>query len=196
MNRFLAIVIFSALWVCGSPALYAELGQGTYKIDRSHSKVGFEIGHMVFSSVEGRFQDFSGTVTVGKKGPKVMIKVRTASINTDEMKRDKHLRSPDFFNVKKFPEMRFTSHKVTGNLNGKFKIHGTLDLHGVSRPLVLNATYLGEGKDPWGNMRFGFKATGNLNRKDYGLKWNKLTEIGPLVGNDLELSIKVELVKQ
>jgi len=196
MNRYLILCLTFAFGLVGALPAYAELGSGTYKIDQSHSKVGFEIAHMVFSSVEGRFKSFSGDLQVNSKKKVVNVTVEVASINTEEPKRDKHLRSPDFFNAAKYPDMIFKSSKITGNTHGNFKIHGKLTLHGITRPLVLKAKYLGEGKDPWGNMRYGFKASGHLVRQDFGLKWNKLAEAGPLVGDDVELSIKLELVKQ
>ena len=194
MSRKMIRAVLSLALLAFAPLVFAGPKLGNYAIDPSHSKVGFEIGHLVISSVEGRFRDFNGTMMLTSKGPQVKVVVDVASINTEEPRRDKHLRSPDFFDVAKFPTMTFENTKVTGDINKNFELHGTLNLHGVSRPLVLKMTFLGQAKDPWGTMRYAYKATGTLNRKDFGLNWNKVVEVGPLVGDEVQLSLKLELL--
>ena len=196
MQRRHFLLVIGFCWICGAFPVYAAPGPGTYVIDPSHSKVAFEIGHLVISSVEGRFREFSGTLVIGPKVPELKVLVVAASINTEEPKRDKHLRSPDFFDVEQFPHIAFESQKITGDINKKFQVHGNLSIRGVTRPVVLDAVYLGQAKDPWGVMRYAYKAKTQINRKDYGLVWNKIVEVGPLVGDEAELSLQVEMIQK
>jgi polyisoprenoid-binding protein YceI len=169
----------------------------TFKIDKAHTSVTFRVGHL-FSTVTGRFTDFDGQITFDDAKPletKVVGSIAAASINTDNEKRDNHLRSADFFDVEKFPTITFSADKVTDVDQGahKAKLHGTLTMHGVSRPIVLESQFLGAGKDPWGNAKAGFRGTTRLNRKDFGLSWNQALETGGvLVGEEIEIVIDVE----
>jgi polyisoprenoid-binding protein YceI len=126
----------------------------------------------------------------------VAVKIDAASIDTQVADRDAHLRSPDFFDVTKFPELSFVSNKVE-QAGEALKIHGELTMHGVTKPVVLDAEFSGTGKDPWGNERAGFSAKTSLDRKDYGLTWNKALETGGiLVGEKIEIAIELEAVNQ
>ena len=124
---------------------------------------------------------------------RVFASAESASINTNNAKRDKHLRSGDFFDVKKYPVLSFESRKLVHWSNNRGKLQGTLTIHGISRQVEMDASYLGRGMDPWGNERAGFKATVVIDRRDYGLKWNEALETGGfLVGNEIEIRIDAE----
>lgn len=187
------IIAVAAVLAVLSPALRAE----TYDIDSSHSQVGFRIKHLV-GKVPGRFTKFSGTIeyTPGKpKTWKVDATIDPSTINTDNDKRDGHLKSPDFFDVAKFPEMTFKSTEVSSVKGDTAKLHGELTLHGVTRHVVLDLEIGGTTKDPWGNTRTGFTATGTINRKDFGLVWNKTLDAGGLMlGEEVAITLDIESV--
>jgi polyisoprenoid-binding protein YceI len=192
-SRLPAVVAVVGALLLSSTAAVAK----TFKIDQAHTNVMFRVSHL-FSTVTGRFTDFDGQITFDDGKPletKVVGSIVAASINTDNEKRDKHLRSADFFDVEKFPTITFSADKVTDVDQGahKAKLHGTLTMHGVSRPIVLEGQFLGAGKDPWGNSKAGFRGTTRLNRKDFGLSWNQALETGGvLVGEEIEIVIDVE----
>ncbi len=190
MRMMLAL---AAVLAVAAPAVRAE----TYEIDASHSQVGFRIRHLV-GKVPGRFTSFSGTVdyTAGKpKSWKVDATIDPASINTDNAKRDGHLKAADFFDVEKHPTLTFKSTKVTNVKGDAAKLHGDLTIHGVTKPVVLDLEIGGTTKDPWGNTRSGFSATGTINRKDFGIVWNKTLDAGGvMLGDDVALSLDIEAV--
>ena len=185
------------LWL--ATLLVAGLPQSSqaekWKVDSAHTTVGFSVSHL-FTSVQGRFDQFEGTIVFDPANPEATVvrgTVEAASINTNNDKRDKHLRSGDFFNAKKFPKLRFESTKVTVTEGRNGKIAGNLTIHGVTRAVVLDVKFLGSGKDPWGNVRAGFRAELTIDRRDYGLNWNELLETGGfLVGDEIEIRIDVE----
>ncbi len=170
----------------------------SYKIDPGHSEVGFTIRHMV-SNVRGRFNDFSGTVDMDPKAPQkgsVEFSVKTTSIDTGNADRDKHLRTADFFDVEKYPEITFKSDSVKPAGKNKYNVTGTLTMHGVSKKVTLPVTFMGEAKDPWGNTRAGFETSTKLDRKEYGIVWNKAIDNGGvLLGDDVNVSINLETIK-
>jgi polyisoprenoid-binding protein YceI len=170
-----------------------------YSVDKDHSRVGFSVRHLV-SHVSGNFKDFSGTFKFDAKKPeasKVDFSINAASINTDNDKRDAHLKSPDFFDTAKFAKITFEGKKVTADGENKFKVDGDMTMHGVTKPVTFEVEYLGREKDPWGNYRAGFSATTKLNRKDFGLTWNKVLESGGMmVGDDVEVSLQIEAVEK
>ncbi len=170
-----------------------------YEVDASHSSVGFEVKHLI-SQVQGAFTDFSGDLSFDPKKPadsKLNAKVKTASINTFNTKRDDHLRSPDFFDAKKFPELSFVSKTVTPAGENKYKVEGELTLHGKTNKATFDVEYLGETKDPQGNPRLGFVATTSIDRKAYDIVWNKkLDQGGYVLGDDVKIKINVEAVKK
>jgi polyisoprenoid-binding protein YceI len=170
----------------------------TYKIDNAHSEVGFTVDHLMIFKVTGYFSDFAGTIEADA-GQKTLSSatatIQTASIDTRIAKRDEHLRSPDFFHVEEYPVISFSSEKVEGS-GGDIKVHGSLTIRGITQPVVLTGAFLGENKDAWGNVRVGFAAKGKINRKDFGLTWNKALEAGGVtVGDEVELTLQIQGVK-
>lgn len=172
----------------------------SWKIDTTHSHVGFSVKHLVISNVKGNFGKFSGTIDVpGDDLTKAVVDVSidVASIDTNEPKRDDHLRSPDFFDVAKWPAMTFKSKKVEKAGDGRLKITGDLTIRDQSREVVLDV----EGptaaiQDPWGNTKVGAAASTTINRKDFGMTWNKALETGGLVvGDEVKISLELELNK-
>jgi len=172
----------------------------TWKIDPSHSAVGFSVRHMVVSKTRGRFTKWSGEIRFDPQNPaasSVEVTIDPASIDTADAQRDAHLRSPDFFDVEKYPVASFRSTKVEDRGGDRYHITGDLTVHGVTRPVVLDAVYEGSGKDPWGGERAGFIASTTIERKDFGLEWNKALDTGGvLVGEKVELSLEVEAIRQ
>jgi len=192
MKRSVIISCIFALVLAFSAAAQAA----NWKIDGSHTTVGFSVSHL-FTSVQGRFDRFDGTIEFDPEKPEVAVvraTVEAASINTNNAKRDKHLRSGDFFDVEKNPTISFKSTSgVTGMKGSSGKLAGNLTIHGVTKPVVFDVVFRGQGKDPWGNFRAGFSASLNINRKDYGLNWNEVLETGGvLVGEEVEIRIEVE----
>lgn len=172
-----------------------------WDIDPAHSVVGFSVRHMMVSNVRGEFTKLSGALEgIGSDvaTAKINVTIDAASVSTREPKRDAHLMSPDFFDVAKFPTLTFVSKKVAHAGEGKLKITGDLTIHGVTKEVVLDVEGpTAEMKDPWGGTRVGAHATTTINRKDFGLLWNKTLEAGGvLVGEDVTISIDVELVKK
>ncbi|MGE3975130.1 MAG: YceI family protein [Bdellovibrionales bacterium] len=164
-----------------------------YKIDPSHSEVGFKVKHLVVSTVPGKFKEFEGNFKFDEKTGKVedvQFKIKAASIDTNEPKRDEHLRSKDFFEVDKYPTIEFKSTKVETSGKKPTRVHGDLTMHGVTKNVALKLKYNGTIKDPWGNQKLGFEANTKLNREDFNLKWNKALETGGVVvGKEVEIII-------
>jgi polyisoprenoid-binding protein YceI len=167
----------------------------TWKVDRAHTNVGFAVSHL-FTSVQGRFDRFSGIIEFDPAKPEQAVvrgSIEAASINTNNEKRDKHLRSSDFFDVEKYPTIDFESSGIREASQNRGKLEGKLTIHGVTRPVVLDVRFRGQGSDPWGNVRAGFTATLSINRKDFGLNWNEVLETGGfLVGDEVEIRIDAE----
>ena len=170
-----------------------------WNIDSSHSGAQFVVRHMVISKVRGTFEKWAGTIDYDPSKPeasKVSVRIEAASVNTHEPQRDQHLRSADFFDVEKYPAITFESRKIERRGDDFYRVLGELTIHGVTRPVELDAEYLGGGKDPWGNERIGFFAKTSLNRKDFGLNWNQMLETGGfLVSEQVEVSLDVQAVK-
>jgi len=174
----------------------AKYKAGNYNIDPMHSKVGFEIPHLVISSVEGHFKDFEGKLDLNDKFDKSSVKatVKIDSIDTGVGKRDDHLKSPDFFDAKKFPTMTFSSSKIEGTPES-FKMTGDLTIKGIIKKVTFDSKYLGSVNDGMGNDKVAFTATTTIKRADFGLTWNKAIEAGPVVGDTLTISLKIEAAK-
>ncbi len=176
--------------------LAAPAAAEVYEIDPTHSGVNFRVRHLMVSRVNGNFGKFSGTVTYVKDKPKewkVEALIDAASINTGVEKRDQHLRSADFLDVDKFPTIAFKSNRVLKADGNKAKLVGDLTLHGVTKPVTLDLEIGGTVKDPWGNQRLGATATTKLNRKDFGLTWNKPLETGGvMVGDEVDVTLEIE----
>jgi polyisoprenoid-binding protein YceI len=180
-------------------SLSAVADTTSWTLDGSHSRVGFTVPHLVVSSVSGRFKVISGTVALDEANlakSQVSITIQTNSIDTDEPKRDEHLRSPDFFDVAKYPTITFESTKITPAGGTKYKLQGNLTLHGVTKPVTLDANISKAIKNPWGKMVRGVKIGGKVKRSDFGLTWNKALETGGMVvGDEVTLDIQVEINK-
>jgi polyisoprenoid-binding protein YceI len=180
-----------------APAL-ALAAPSTWTIDPPHSAAGFAVKHLVISTVRGEFTKLSGTIALDDKDvtrSTVEATVEVSSIDTRVADRDAHLKSPDFFDVAKYPTITFRSTRVAKAGEGKLQITGDLTLHGVKRPVTLEATTSPEVKGPGGELRRGFAATGKISRQDFGLTWNKVVEAGPMVGDEVTLTLDVEAVK-
>jgi polyisoprenoid-binding protein YceI len=175
-------------------------GVTTWTIDPAHSHVEFAVKHLMIATVKGRFADVKGTVRQNETNPRdsqVDIEIGIASIDTRAEQRDAHLRSPDFFDAERFPTMTFKSKRIDGDLNGEFKLVGDLTIKGTTKEVSLDSEFQGRTRDPWGGDRQGFEAKGKINRHDFGLNWNQALDTGGWVlGDDIKLSIAVELVKQ
>jgi len=176
-------------------ATAASAAPATWTIDPNHSEVGFSIRHF-FSKVPGTFGKFSGSVVYDPQKPEnssVKADIDPASIDTKNEKRDNHLRSEDFFDVTKFPALTFVSTKVTAAGENKLKVDGNLTMHGVTKPVTLDVTFLGAGPSRQGEQRSGFEATAKINRKDFGILWNKtLDQGGTMLGDDVDIRLNVE----
>lgn len=175
----------------------AHAAPTTYEIDKVHSSILFKIRHML-SKTTGQFQQFGGTVTVDpdkRDSVEVSAAIVAGSVDTDDAKRDQHLRGADFFDVEKFPQITFTGGKLT-DVNAdrtKGKVEGMLTLHGVTKPVVLDVEWLGVATDPWGNTKAAFSATTKINRKDFGMVWNKTLDAGGyLIGEEVEIELNIE----
>jgi len=172
----------------------------TYDIDPVHSAVSFKVKHLMVSSVRGSFRKFSGTIDFDAKKPEtaaIAASIDASSIDTGNADRDGHLKSPDFFDVAKFPTLDFKATKLKAAGKGKFKLSGDLTLHGVTKPVTLDVEGLGaEVTDPWGNVKIGASAVTKLSRKEFGLTWSKALETGGVVvGDEVEISLDIEAVK-
>lgn len=172
----------------------------TWQIDSAHSQLSFSARHMMISKVNGRFEEFDGSINFDENNPSassVNVTINAASINTRVDQRDDHLRSADFLDTANYPTLTFVSQRVdvTGDNSGK--LIGDLTIRGVTKEVVLDVTYAGQAKSPWGTTSAGFSASTKINRKDWGLEWNAALETGGvLVGDTINIDIELELVKQ
>lgn len=179
------------------PAIPRGIG-GVWNLDPMHSRIGFSVRHVMINDVHGAFDDFSGTVKVDEKNvwrSQVDFKAKVASIDTKVPARDAHLKSPDFFDAAKYPELTFVSEHVARYGSG-FRVMGTFTMHGVSRDIVIPFTAAGPVKDGFGTTRAAVKAYFDINRQDYGVKWNQTLDNGGLaVGNVVHVELDLEAVK-
>jgi polyisoprenoid-binding protein YceI len=185
----LALILSAGLWAQTTK----------WQFDNAHTSIEFAIDHMVISEVTGKFSDFNGTVmSNGDAFEKAMIdfNIAVANIKTENTDRDDHLRGPDFFDVEKYPEITFKSTDFKKLSDKKYLLTGDLFMHGVTKKVDLEVSFGGIMTDPWGNTKAGFKLTGKINRKDFGLTWNKTLEAGGLlVGEEVSITARVQLVK-
>ena len=173
----------------------------TWEIDPSHSAVEFSVRHMMVSNVRGQFTKFAGSIDVDPAAPAgatVKATIEAASVDTRSEKRDEHLRSPDFFDTAKFPQITFVSKSIQAAGDKKWKLTGALTLHGVTKDVVLDVEGpSGEVKDPWGNMRTGARATTTINRKDFGISFAKTIDGGGLmVGDEIAVTLEIEAMRK
>lgn len=171
-----------------------------WKFDPSHSSVQFVARHMMLSKVRGEFEKFNVDLNLDMDNPEnssVEARIDANSINTREPQRDAHLRSPDFLNAAEYPELIFKSTRVERTGEDTAKVYGDLTIRGVTRPVVLDVTYTGMSKSPWGTTNIGFEATTKINREDWGLTWNVALETGGwLVGKEITINIETEFIQE
>lgn len=199
MKRLAVLFSLAALALAAS----AHAAPATFSIDPVHSQVGFGIRHF-FSRVQGSFTDFAGTVSFDDKSfptSTVECTIQAKSINTSNDRRDADLRGPNFFDVEKNPTLAFKSTSVTEPKDGKFQVKGDLTLHGVTKPVTLDCEFLGAGDTGMGGhsmgFRAGFEATTAINRKDFGMVWNRtLDQGGTMLGDDVTINLHIEAVRQ
>lgn len=189
--------------VAGLAVAVAAMGSAhaeRYTIDASHSTVGFKIKHLAISSVPGRFGDFTGMIDFDPTkiaDSSVEATIKTESINTDNKKRDDHLRGADFFDGSKNPTIQFKTTKVEPVSASTFKATGDLTMRGITKPVTLDVEYTGGATDPWGNKRVGFSASTVLSRKDFGITWNKTLDAGGLVlGDEVKVTLEIEGIEE
>lgn len=192
-------LLFSIALILALAVSTAVLAADTYKLDVAHSNVEFKIRHLV-SQVTGRFGEFDATLQLDAADPTrstVELTIKASSIDTREPKRDNHLRSPDFFDVQKFPEMTFKSTKIVKGSGNTYQVTGSFTMHGVTKEITIPVEFLGTAKDPWGNERAGFSATFPIDRKEYGVSWNKALDAGGfLLGDEVTATVNLEAVKE
>ena len=174
----------------------------TWEIDPAHTSIEFAVKHMMFTTVRGRFKSFSGTVRVDERNPdrsSVEVDIDAASIDTGVADRDAHLRSADFLDADTHPKITFRSRRIDGayaNPGDRFRIDGDLTIRGTTMGVTLEATFEGLGKDPWGKQRAGFAARTEIDRREWGLRWNQALETGGvLVANSVRIEIESQAVK-
>jgi polyisoprenoid-binding protein YceI len=170
-----------------------------WDFDLSHSSINFHVRHLMVSKVHGRFHDWKGVLELDDEDlsrSHIAVTIDAKSLDTREPKRDDHLRSADFLEVEKFPQIAFQSTKIERTGDDAAKAHGDLTIHGVTKPVVLDVELSGQVKDPWGGTRTGFTAKTAISRKDFGLTWNVALEAGGLlVGDKIEITLEIEAVK-
>ena len=170
----------------------------TWTIDPAHTTVEFSVKHLMISTVRGHFGAVTGTIELDEQNPlasSVTAEIDVTSIDTRTEQRDAHLRSADFFDVEKYPSIRFQSTRIERD-GDHFDVYGDLTIRDVTREVVLHTSDEGRGGDPWGGQRAGFSATTRIDRRDFGLGWNQALETGGvLVGNDIKISLEVQAVK-
>ncbi len=201
--RFLlvpALILLAGFWQpTGAPEVPAR-DVLNWTIDKAHSSIGFRVRHLGISFVNGVFEDYDATLQFDPNDLstlKATVTIRVASINTGVARRDNHLRSPDFFDVEKYPEIRFVSKEVRNIQGNKFQLVGDLTIKEVTKEVVLDVEFLGTAQGMQGERRAAFTARGTIDRFDYGLKWNRLTEAGGVVvGREVTLLIDVEAVQE
>ena len=194
MKRF---ILFFALTILSVGSLLAQ--KSGWTLDKAHSSIGFSVRHMVISEVTGNFKDFDISFTSTKddySDATVDATIKVASINTDNERRDGHLKTDDFFNAEKFPQIKFKSTSFEKVGENKYKITGDLTIRDITKKVTFDAVYNGTIKAPWGATVSSWKATSSVNRFDYGLKWNKAIETGGLIaGNVVTITLNLELNK-
>lgn len=172
----------------------------SWKMDPAHSQITFSIRHMMISTVRGRFENFDVTVEGDEDHPEraeLDVKIEVASINTREPKRDGHLRSADFFDAEKYPYITYKSKRIEMTDDHHGRVYGDLTIRDITREVVLDVEYAGQSKSPYGTVAAGFDGKAKINRKDWNLTWNVALETGGwLVGDDVQIDIELELVKQ
>jgi polyisoprenoid-binding protein YceI len=200
LKRIRTAAIF-AVAIFTITALHANYAQAaTWVLDPAHTNIGFSVKHMMLSNVTGEFDKFSGTITANDDDPKsieIDVTIDAASVNTHNEKRDAHLKSPDFFDVAKYPTITFKSVKIEPDGDNKWKVTGNLTMHGVTKLVVLDVTGPTPEVNVMGGPHRAASATATINRQDFGVAFNKTLDNGGLVvGNDVTISINVDAGKK
>ncbi len=186
------VIAVAAIGILTAGVAFAE----HYQLDTAHTQILFKVKHLGISTVTGQFNEFSGFFNVDPNDLGTLqasATINSASVDTANGDRDNHLRSPDFFDAEKYPEIKFVSKKAETFDGGKLKVHGDLTIHGITKTVVLEGEFGGALMGPMGNPRAAFTAAGKINRKDFGLTWNKLLEAGGLVvGEEVRIELEVE----
>jgi polyisoprenoid-binding protein YceI len=193
IRRILTVALVAAVCIVIGPAPAPAIDR-LYTVDPAHTRVGFSVRHLVISNVKGNFTAYTGAFTLNGASELIAAEaaIDAASIDTGVEKRDDHLRSPDFFDAKAFPAITFESTSISHEEND-YVVVGNLTIRGVTKKVTLKGELIGVVKDPWGNVRAGFTAKGRIDRKDFGLTWNKALEAGGvLVGDEVILELDVE----
>lgn len=193
-------IFFAAFAVAALVGTTAFAQTGKWSLDRTHSQISFSVSHMVVAEAEGKFDSFDVAVLADKEDltdAKVDVTIQVASVNTDNKKRDEHLKSADFFEAEKFPTITFKSKELKKVSANKYKLIGDFTMHGVTKTVELDAKFGGVVKDGRGKLHAGFKVVGEVNRQDYGVKWSKkIDNNGLVVGDMVEFKGNVELIKE
>ena len=196
MNRILTAAVLTA--AVALPAAPRAQAAEAYTIDKGHSEVSFQVRHLL-TNVRGRFNDFEGTIDLDPANlekSSVDFRIKAASIDTDLPDRDQHLRGADFFETDKYPEITFKSKSIKAAGKDRYDVTGTFTMHGVSREITLPVTFHGTAKDPWGGTRAGFETEATLDRKEYGIVWNKALDAGgTILSDEVKVAINLEAVK-
>jgi polyisoprenoid-binding protein YceI len=193
--KILKMGILSLLFLSGTIASAA-----TYSVDPDHTLIQFKVKHLAIATVRGSFVDFTGEFdfdpeNIGSASASATIAAK--SVDTNNKKRDDHLRSDDFFAVEKHPEIKFVSKEIKNVEGNNFTVIGDITINGVTKPIELDAVFNGAATDPWGNERAGFTAESKLDRRDFGLTWNKALEAGGfVVGDEVKIHLEVEGIKK
>jgi polyisoprenoid-binding protein YceI len=172
-------------------------GRTAWKLDPTHTLVEFSAKHLMITTVKGRITDVEGTIYADEKDPEnssVDVTLKAASLDTRTDQRDQHLRSADFLDVEKYPEIKFRSTRIEGDKQS-LRVTGDLTIRNVTKPVTLDVAFEGQTRDPWGGERIGFSASGKIDRRDFGLTWNQALETGGVVvGNDIKINLEIEAV--
>ncbi|MER3523808.1 MAG: polyisoprenoid-binding protein [Ignavibacteria bacterium] len=193
MKRLLSLVLVALF------ALSLVHAQGSWSVDKNHSQILFTVSHMVFSEVTGTFRDFDVKFESSKDDftdARIVATIKASSIDTQNERRDGHLKSDEFLNAEKYPEITFKSTKVEKVSEDTYKIAGELTIRNVTKPVVLNAKFGGLIDDPWGNKKIAFKATTTIDRFDFGVAWNKTLETGGLIaGREVHVTLLMQFAR-
>jgi polyisoprenoid-binding protein YceI len=195
MKRSILVLLF-----CLAIGIPQIAGAATYQLDADHSSIQFKVSHLAVSSVTGRFNKITGSTTVEGDDlatRKVQVTIDAASVDTGHQKRDEHIRNADFLDVAQYPTITFVSKKFVKANSGKLKVMGDLTLHGVTREITVDLEGMTpEIKDPWGNFRRGTTGTVKIDRREFGITWNKVMDYGLVVGNEISVQIDIEWVRK
>lgn len=185
--------VLGALLSVALPCAAEVAAPGSYRIDPAHTTILFSVSHLGTSELTGRFNAFEGDFVLGPDhAPQVNVSIQTASVDTNHSKRDAHLRSPDFFNAKQYPVMQFVADRADYNKQGQpTRLHGKLTLHGQTKPVALDVSPVGAGKDPWGGYRAGFNAKTTLKRSDFGINF-----MPGGIGEEVTVTLNIEATKE